>query len=411
MEQLLIQLDSVQKTIEGLEKPVNGKPEEVEAFQQLVQVIKGLYQADSRLDASLELRIRDVVSLLVHPSVKQQYSQLCTLQSQLKQANEQGLFTQQVVTGHRSALVGITSGASVGASVGASDGSPSRLILQHMTLKCSELLDLLQRELDEISHALKPVYERLVAIKAELSLLLSRKNPHAVTARVAELQDELRLIDSQRIDGKYLARDGTLVAGQAAVINALEACFDDAHELEAAREPIAGDNPLRPVYEQLIDIRMHLDRLNTLSSWVVKPNDIVKFQMRLGDIDNLRSDGKFLDSTGAVPQGQAVLHFLLHKCYRLVHKLQSKCEPVDESLMPIYQQMSALHKCLKELKHWDIELTHAELVPYQMKLSAIDKQRINGVFHNADGDTPEGQALLHDLLDECYHLIRSIQLD
>jgi hypothetical protein len=40
----------------------------------------------------------------------------------------------------------------------------------------------------------------------------------------------------------------------------------------------------------------------------------VPIQIQLGEVDNLRVDGKFLGPDGqSVPEGQGVLHFLLHK--------------------------------------------------------------------------------------------------
>jgi hypothetical protein len=98
---------------------------------------------------------------------------------------------------------------------------------------------------------------------------------------------------------------------------------------------------------------------------------LIPYQIHLGQIDNLRVDGKFMAPDGSVPPGQAVLHFLLHKCYRLIYKLQMACEPVAESLMPIYNQLLTLQKCLLQLKKWNVSLTYSELVPYQMKLRSL----------------------------------------
>lgn len=64
-------------------------------------------------------------------------------------------------------------------------------------------------------------------------------------------------------------------------------------------------------------------------------------QYKLGEIDNLRTDGQFLANGECVP-GQAVLHFLLHKCYRLIYKLQVICEAIDDSLRPVYNQLMTL---------------------------------------------------------------------
>ncbi|KAH6581507.1 hypothetical protein BASA61_003217 [Batrachochytrium salamandrivorans] len=278
---------------------------------------------------------------------------------------------------------------------------------------CLETLHRLQAELDAISPILHPIHDRLVEIKQELESLLTRRNPHLFSlSEVQVLQDELREIDSARIDGKYIAKDdGSIVSGQACVIELLEACFDDVHELMAAREVISGDNPLQPVYEDLVRIKGKLERLLLVGHWTIKSGDLVPVQMRLGEIDNLRVDGKFMDEQGGVPPGQAVLHFLLHKCYRLVYKLQMSCEPVADSLMPIYNQLRTLQRCINELKRWRVALTPQELIPYQLKLSAIDGQRQDGKFLDESGEVPGGQGILHDLLSDCYELLREMQME
>jgi Protein of unknown function (DUF2408) len=54
-------------------------------------------------------------------------------------------------------------------------------------------------------------------------------------------------------------------------------------------------------------------------------------------------------------------------------------------------------------------LNPQELLPYQMKLSMIDALRRDGKFVNESGAIPEGQAILHDLLQECYEDVRLLQ--
>ncbi|KAJ3066547.1 hypothetical protein HDU99_003817, partial [Rhizoclosmatium hyalinum] len=108
-------------------------------------------------------------------------------------------------------------------------------------------------------------------------------------------------------------KDGSVLPGQATVIWLLEQCYEDAHELLALREAISGENPLRPVYESLIRIRTKLDHLEIVFKYTFKCDDLVPIQMELGEIDNKRVDGKFISPDGTIPEGQAVLHFLLHK--------------------------------------------------------------------------------------------------
>jgi hypothetical protein len=107
------------------------------------------------------------------------------------------------------------------------------------------------------------------------------------------------------------------------------------------REAISGNNPLRkkdplflfisqlhpdstnltkktgPTYEKLIRIHNTLERgVNAMqfsSKLSISGKGLVSLQMELGAIDNMRVDGKFVDESGGCPEGQAVMHFLLHK--------------------------------------------------------------------------------------------------
>jgi hypothetical protein len=127
------------------------------------------------------------------------------------------------------------------------------------------------------------------------------------------LQDELREIDSAKMDNKYMNREGIVISGQARVIDLLESCYDDVHELLSTKDVVSGDNPLRDVYEKLIRIRAALEGHRVTYRWSLDSHSLVRLQEQLGEIDNLRVDGKFMDDKGAIPEGQAVLHFLLHK--------------------------------------------------------------------------------------------------
>ncbi|KAJ3094246.1 hypothetical protein HDU96_001769 [Phlyctochytrium bullatum] len=247
-------------------------------------------------------------------------------------------------------------------------------LLQAKLTACKRVLQTLQESLAAISPALLPIHTRLNEIKQELQSLLRRGSSHAFSlAEVQMLQDELREIDSVRIDGSFLGKDGTVLPGQAAVIYLIESAYEDVHELLSLREAIGGENPLRSVYERLIRIKASLERIQMMYRWALKAEDLVELQMELGAIDNLRVDGKFLDEKGNVPEGQAVLHFLLHKCYRLVYKLQSVSEEsVADSLLPIRNQLVTLKKCLQELHRWKISLSPRELSVYQMRLAALD---------------------------------------
>ncbi|KAJ3066548.1 hypothetical protein HDU99_003818 [Rhizoclosmatium hyalinum] len=84
-------------------------------------------------------------------------------------------------------------------------------------------------------------------------------------------------------------------------------------------------------------------------------------------------------------------------------------EPVDESLMPVYNTLMTLRKCFLELQRWKVKLSMRDLTMYQLKLAALDNQRVDGKFIGDDGSIPEGQGILHELLAECYTLQSELQ--
>jgi chromosome segregation ATPase len=133
---------------------------------------------------------------------------------------------------------------------------------------CEQGIQELKTELESISSALQPIHSRLVEIKRELQQLLGRKNPHAFSLfEVQVLQDEVREIDSARIDGKFMTKDHAVVPGQASVIFLLESCFDDIHELVASKDPVDSENLLRDVYEDLIKTKARLEHMVIYSRW------------------------------------------------------------------------------------------------------------------------------------------------
>ena len=227
----------------------------------------------------------------------------------------------------------------------------------------------MKQELNSVANELRAIHSRLIEIKKELQSLLKRNSPHAFSLlEVHVLQDQLRDIDSAKIDGKFINRQGVIINGQAQICDLIESCYDDVHELLSAKDVVVADNPLRHVYENLIRIRAKLESHQITFRWSLSPVELHELQRSLADIDNMRVDGKFLDEQGNVPEGQAILHFLLHKCYRLSRKLVNSLEIISDQWTPQYNQLITLKKCLLELKKWRITLSDRECIPYAMKL-------------------------------------------
>ncbi|CAG8573246.1 6780_t:CDS:1, partial [Racocetra fulgida] len=54
--------------------------------------------------------------------------------------------------------------------------------------------------------------------------------------------------------------------------------------------------------------------------------ELYHYQMKLASIDNLRKDGKFLDTDGSIPEGQGVVMALLNECYDILFEMKAEVE-------------------------------------------------------------------------------------
>jgi hypothetical protein len=62
------------------------------------------------------------------------------------------------------------------------------------------------------------------------------------------------------------------------------------------------------------------------------------------------------------------LLYLLRKSYAIIYQLLLTSEPVSEALLPIYNQLTTLRKCLLEVKKLGGVSSPRELYPYSMKV-------------------------------------------
>lgn len=184
-------------------------------------------------------------------------------------------------------------------------------------------------------------------------------------------QEELREIDSRRVDGKFLAEDGSVPAGQAALVDLLEQVYAYARDLIVATTPDFSP-ALQVIRARLVEIKTQLERLELTHKWTLRQTDLFTYQHQLHDIVSMRySDkdgdpsklGKFLDEHGEAPEGQTVLLFLLQKCYRMILILLSESLPVSEALMPIYNQLTTVRQCLQAVRNTGAPCSPAELYP------------------------------------------------
>lgn len=180
-------------------------------------------------------------------------------------------------------------------------------------------------------------------------------------------------------------------------------------------------------YKKLLNIRNQLEKLSLTQAWSLRETDLWNFQRQLDRIDEARVDGNFLDALGRLSElyEQRTLLYLLRKSYALIYQLIVSSEPVSEALLPIYNQLTTLRKCLLEVKKLGGVSSPRELYPYSMKvcalpsvtafsdrfqLNSIDNMRVDGKFMIGD-EIPDGQGSVTQLLEECFELAYELRTD
>ncbi|KAI9483485.1 MAG: hypothetical protein EXX96DRAFT_558345 [Benjaminiella poitrasii] len=297
---------------------------------------------------------------------------------------------------------------------------PVMQVLQYKYRQCNRIYNNLINTIHEVAPELIPIRDKMLRIRRHLASVCCRSN--YLPSDIKSSQEKIRDIDNLRVNGKFICEDGvTIPAGQAVTINLLEQLFFWSHDLIIACSEDFSP-ALQSIRERLLEIKNQLERLELTHKWTLRQTDLFTYQHQLHDIVKMRySDkneeeagdpkllGKFLNEKGEAPEGQTVLEFLLHKCYRMIFVLLSESIPVSEALTPVYNQLTTVRQCLLAVKKTGAPCSAEELYPYQMKLTSIEDLRKDGKFYDDRGHIPEGQALCVDILEECYSLLASLR--
>jgi hypothetical protein len=132
--------------------------------------------------------------------------------------------------------------------------------------KKDKMLKSLLASLSVLSVELVPIHQRLITIRRQLAAMAARK---PTTAELTTVQEELRKIDSKRIDGKFLGPGGASVPeGQAILTGLLEENFEICQEIGARKEDVSPT--LQPIYERLCDLKAALERLTLTHRWTLR---------------------------------------------------------------------------------------------------------------------------------------------
>lgn len=413
-------------------------------------------RVDSVLDDVFQLLSLCFLTVGLKNSAPATYASLSTVQSLLEHLNESNVFTLHDLRPIKERLAEISKIVekstynNAALELEASDAQLAEqdrklyeernknkieedLLLRAKLQHCLDEYHSTESKVEEIDPHLTSIMEKLFQIrrgllslaatakKSNLSLVEERElqNKHLVSqeyvnTKIDELDKELIDLESHRDEnGKFKSLETNEVEekGQNVLNGLLDDCHDLINDLSHQRNGgIELDAKLQPIYEQLIDIKTSLENLLVTRRWTLRETDLFTYQKQLGEIDNLRVNGKFPTSSGD-SKGQSILLYLLRRCYAIIYKLLESSEPVSESLQPIHNQLSTVRRCLLELKRMGGVNNGRELYPYQMKLASLDNLRTDGKFYDSDGNIPEGQGTLNALLAECFDILHELKIE
>ncbi|KAF2461290.1 hypothetical protein BDY21DRAFT_278099 [Lineolata rhizophorae] len=295
-------------------------------------------------------------------------------------------------------------------------------LLENRIDMCQATLTELQDALAPLGPELSPHYEKLVSILRSLSACNTKsKFP---TQEVNDLHAQLKEVEAslgpivenqQPLSEKELLdlyykkyqdmqiEPGSHQTGKIIVNNLMIRCFLWVDIIKKKRGRI--DERFQDTFDKLNHIKMQLERLSLTHAWSLRETDLYSYQRQLDRIDESRVDGNFLDDQGqpADLHAQRTLLYLLRKSYALIYHLIISSEPVSEALVPIYNQLLTLRRCLLEVRKSGGVSSPRELYPYSMKLNSIDNMRNDGKFMVGE-DIPDGQAAVTQLLEECFDM-------
>jgi hypothetical protein len=154
-------------------------------------------------------------------------------------------------------------------------------------------------------------------------------------------------------------------------------------------------------YSRILEIKNQLERLSMTQAWSLRETDLFQFQRKLDRIDEARVNGNFIDSTGQPADlhtqrvrhqpkssifsleplltAQQTLLYLIRRSYAYIYALLIASEPVSEALLPIYNQLQTLRRCLLEVKDSGGVSNARELYPYSMKVS-VGNSRVRSIL-------------------------------
>ncbi|KAI9652648.1 MAG: hypothetical protein M1831_006634 [Alyxoria varia] len=314
---------------------------------------------------------------------------------------------------------------------GANQSPHLTTLLEARMTYCRNMISELQLSLSQLSPELMGYHEKLVSILRCLSACNTKEkcpfsNIKDLRRQLAEVEDEFKGAPQKRLCEeatlkerlnqytnsieKMTYTDRAKIPGDEIIADLIERCFLYSEIILQRKGKF--DERFRDKFSTLADIRNQLEKRSLTQAWSLRETDLYEYQRKLDRFDEARVNGNFLDAEGKPAEiyEQRTLLYLLRKSYALIYLMLTSSEPVSEALLPVYNQLTTLRKCLTEVKRSGGVNSARELYPYSMKLNSIDNMRQDGKFIVND-DIPEGQASVIELLTECFEMAYDLRND
>jgi len=212
---------------------------------------------------------------------------------------------------------------------GGVDVPTSQAICSSLLEECFEIVQEIRarEESKNVSYSLKPIYDRLSEIRAELENLVLTRRWSLRETDLWNYTQSLQEIDKMRVDGKFVDTEGHQPEGQYVLLYLLRRCYGLIYRLLASSEPVSEE--LMPVANKLSTVKKCLNEVLKYGG-PFSPRDLYPYQLALHQIDSMRKDGKFVGSDGSIPEGQGVVMAHLNECHELVEMLKESMDDEEE---------------------------------------------------------------------------------
>ncbi|KAJ4396437.1 hypothetical protein N0V93_000656 [Gnomoniopsis smithogilvyi] len=333
------------------------------------------------------------------------YALTSTIKRLLDHLTEASLFSEKDLESMRKTLEQLSG------SISEADEAQSPYLIKLLAKRvelCQSSLANLQKKLDRLDETLVAVHEKIISIIRSMALANTKAKFN--TTEVEKLKTQLKEIDASRVNGQFVTDDGKVAKGSEETSELLERALAWS-DIVLDRKGVIPEQ-WRRIYDVLIGIRNDLDKFSITPAWSLRETDLYDYQRQLDKIDEARVDGNWLDDEEKPAElyVQRTLLYLIRRSYGYIYHLMVLSEPVSEALLPVYNQLSTLKRCLLEVKNSGGVNSARELYPYSLKLNSIDNMRVDGKFE-INKDIPEGQAAVADLLAECFELNYELRVE